>query len=127
MEYSLNVKRSRMTVVVNAIDGGNSPGLIQLRDVDRLVLASFILQRPSFFLMGEKLVLTAPTTTFVIVQGEAVTGSICDGSGTIVIDQMTVGVDPTMNGEHDYEICLDQTLLELGKQVTIVTATIDHG
>ena len=116
-----------MTAVLNAIDGGNSPGLIQLRDVDRLVLATFILQRPSFFLVGSKLELTAPTTTFVIEQGEAITGSICDGNGVIHIDQMTVGVDPTLDGVHDYEICLDQTLLELGKQVTIVTATIDHG
>ena len=127
MEYSLNVKRSRMTAVVNAIDGGNSPGTIELRDVDRVVLATLILQRPSFHLVGESLILTAPTTAFVAIQGEAVIGSISDGAGYIVIDEMTVGVDPTLDEVHDFEICLDKTLLELGKQVTIVSATIAHG
>ena len=127
MEYSLTVKRLRMKAVLDSIDGGNSPGSIMLRDVDRAVLATLVLQRPSFYLMGESLVLAAPTTTFVAIAGEALIGSIADGSGTIVIDNMTVGVDPTLDEVHDYEICLDTNLLELGKQVTIVTATIDHG
>ena len=127
MEYLLTVKRLRMKAVLDSIDGGNSPGSIMLRDVDRAVLATLVLQRPSFYLMGESLVLAAPTTTFVAIAGEALIGSIADGSGTIVIDNMTVGVDPTLDEVHDYEICLDTNLLELGKQVTIVTATIDHG
>ena len=127
MEYSFTVKRLRMKAVLDSIDGGNSPGSIMLRDVDRAVLATLVLQRPSFYLMGESLVLAAPTTTFVAIDGEALIGSIADGSGTIVIDNMTVGVDPTLDEVHDYEICLDTNLLELGKQVTIVTATIDHG
>ena len=127
MEYSLTVKRLRMKAVLDSIDGGNSPGIIQLRSGERVVLATLILQRPSFYLMGESLVLSAPTTTFVAIAGESLIGTICDGTGTIVIDNMTVGVDPTLDEVHDYEICLDTNLLELGKQVTIVTATIDHG
>ena len=127
MEYSLTVKRLRMQAVLDSIDGGNSPATIELRDAERVVLASLILQRPSFYLMGESPILKGPATAFVAVQGEAAIGSITDGSGNIIIDAMTVGVDPTLDETHDYEICLDDTFLQLGKQVTIISATIEHG
>ena len=40
---------------------------------------------------------------------------------------MTVGIDVTADQIHDFEIVLDDTALEVGKQVTIVTATLSHG
>ena len=127
MEYSLNVKRARMTAVLDAIDGGGGPGTIELRDVERAVLATLVLRKPSFHLVGDRLELAGPTTTFVAATGETVVGTITDGSGYVVIDELSVGVDPTIDETHDFEICLDQTMLELGKQVTIVSATIEHG
>jgi hypothetical protein len=127
MDYSQNVKRLRMKAVLDSIDGGNAPGTIELRDADRVVLATLLLSRPSFYLVGADLQMVAPTTTIIQITGRAAIGSITDGSGTIVIDNMTVGVDPTLDETHDFEIVLDTVDLEQGKQVTIATATIEHG
>jgi hypothetical protein len=127
MEYSLPVRRLRMTAVLNSIDGGGSPGSIQLRNADRVILATLLLTVPSFYLVGDDLVMTAPCTAFVAIQGQATIGTISDGSGNVIIDNMTVGEDVTEDEVHDYEIVLDDTSLQLGKQVTIVAATIEHG
>ena len=127
MDYTLNVKRLRMKAVLDSIDGGNGPGAIELRNDERVVLATLVMTRPSFYQVGEDLVLVAPTTAFVAIEGQAKIGTISDGSGTLVIDEMSVGVDVTQDGVHDFEIVLDTINLEVGKQVTIVTATIEHG
>ena len=127
MEYALPVKRLRMKAVVDSIDGGNGPGMIELRNAERVILATLILTKPSFYLVGDDLVLYAPTTAFVAIAGQANIGTISDGSGNLVIDEMTVGVDETEDGVHDFEIVLDTISLEVGKQVTIVSATIEHG
>jgi hypothetical protein len=127
MEYTLNVKRLRMKAVVDSIDGGNGPGRIELRDSERTILATLLLQRPSFYLVGDDLHLSAPTTGFVDIAGIASLGTISDGTGTLVIDEMTVGTDQTADNIHDFEINLDTTALEVANQVTIVSATIEHG
>ena len=127
MEYSLPVKRMRMMSVLNAIDGGGSPGTIELRSVDRIILATLLMTMPSFYLVGDDLVLCAPTSAFVAIDGQAVIGTISDGAGNIIIDNMTVGVDVTPDQIHDFEIVLDDNALMIGKQVTIVTATLEHG
>lgn len=127
MEYTLPVKRLRMTAVLNSIDGGGSPGSIQIRNVDRVILTTLPLTIPSFYLVGDDLVLTAPTTAFVAIAGTASLATISDGAGNIIIDEMSVGVDETEDNVHDYEIALDTVMLEIGKQVTIVAATIEHG
>jgi hypothetical protein len=127
MEYSLPVKRLRMTVVLNAIDGGGSPGVIELRNTERVILATLVLTMPSFYLVGDDLVLCAPTTGFVAIEGLATLATISDGAGNIIIDEMTVGVDITPDQIHDFEIVLDDNSLLIGKQVTIVSATIEHG
>jgi hypothetical protein len=127
MEYTLPVKRARMMQVLQAIDGGNGPGVIELRNEERVILATLLLTKPSFYLVGDDLVLCAPTTTFVAIQGRATIGTISDGSGNMVIDEMSVGVDETDDGVHDFEIVLDNVDLEIGKQVTIVHAVLEHG
>lgn len=116
-----------MKAVVDSIDGGNGPGSIQLRDPNRVILCTLLMTKPSFYLVGDDLQLCAPTTSFVSVAGDARIGTILDGSGNIIIDEMTVGIDVTEDEIHDFEIVLDTTILELGKQVTIVSATIEHG
>lgn len=116
-----------MTQVLYAVDGGNGPGAIELRDSERVILATLMLTKPSFYLVGADLQLCAPTTAFVAITGRAVIGTISDGSGNLVIDEMSVGVDTTDDQVHDYEIVLDNVDLEVGKQVTIVYATIEHG
>jgi hypothetical protein len=126
MEYSLTVKRLRMKAVSDSIDGGNGPGSIQLRDPNRVILCTLILTKPSFYLVGPDLQLVSPTTGFVTVRGDARIGTIMDGTGNIIIDEMTVGTDLTDDDVHDFEIVLDTTVLEVGKQVTIVSATITH-
>ena len=127
MDYTLNVKRLRMKAVLDSIDGGNGPGVIELRKDDRVVLATLVMTKPSFYQVGDDLVLIAPTTAFVAIEGQASIGTISDGSGNLVIDNMSVGVDVTQDGVHDFEIVLDNVDLEVGKQVTIVSATIEHG
>jgi hypothetical protein len=127
MEYSLTVRRLRMKMVLDSIDGGGGVGMIELRDASRVVLATLLLQKPSFYLVGDSLQLTGPTSAFVAIAGQAAIGTISDSQGNVVIDDMSVGVDVTEDAEHDYEICLDTVLLEIGKQVTIVYATIEHG
>ena len=86
-----------------------------------------MLQRPSFYQVGPDLQLCAPTTGFVSIAGVATLGTISDGSGILVVDMMTVGIDATQDEVHDYEIVLDNNVLEVGKQVTIVSATLEHG
>ena len=76
MEYSLPVKRARMTVTLNAIDGGNGPGVIELRNAERVILATLLLTKPSFYLVGDDLVLCAPTTAFIAIEGTAAIGTI---------------------------------------------------
>jgi hypothetical protein len=127
MEYSLPVRRLRMTSVLQSIDGGGSPGVIELRNAERVVLATLLMVIPSFYLVGDDLVLTAPTSGFVAIEGMATIGTISDGAGNIVIDNMSIGVDVTPDEVHDYEIVLDDAMLRIGKQVTIVTATLEHG
>ena len=127
MEYSQTLKRARMTQVMYAIDGGNAPGSIELRDAERNILATLILTRPSFYLVGADLYLCAPTTGFVMIAGMATIGTITDGSGFVAIDDLSVGVDQTADGIHDFEIVLDDNSLQVGKQVTIVSAVIEHG
>ena len=92
-----------------------------------MILATLVLTRPSFYLVGDDLQLVAPTTAFVAIAGVATIGTISDGSGTLVIDEMTVGVDPVDEDGRDFEIVLDDNNLTVGKQVTIVSATIEHG
>jgi hypothetical protein len=127
MDYSLNVERMRMQQVVLAIDGGSGPGRLELRNAERFVLATLLLPRPSFYLVGSDLQLAGPVTGFVTVDGQAVIGTISDGQGTVVVDNMTVGVDTTPDAVHDYEIVLDNNNLEDGHQVTITYAVIEHG
>jgi len=127
MEYTLPVKRLRMTAVLNSIDGGGSPGTIQIRNAERVILCTLLLTIPSFYLVADDLVLTAPTTAYVAIEGMASLATISDGAGNIIIDEMTVGVDETEDEVHDFEIVLDTVMLEIGKQVTIVAATIEHG
>ena len=127
MEYSLNVKRLRMKAVLDSVDGGNGPGILELRNTARDILVTLVLTNPSFYLVGADLVLCAPTTGFVAIAGTASIGTISDGSGNLVIDEMTVGVDVTEDQVHDFEIVLDEVHLEVGKQVTVVSATIEHG
>jgi len=127
MEYSLPVKRARMTVTLNAIDGGGSPGVIELRNAERVILCTLLLPMPSFYLVGDDLVMTAPVTGFVAIEGMATLATISDGAGNVIIDEMTVGVDVTPDQIHDFEIVLDDNALLVGKQVTIVSATIEHG
>jgi hypothetical protein len=127
MEYSMTVKRLRMQAVLYSIDGGNGNGAIQLRDANRVILCTLLMTKPSFYLVGADLHLASPATSFVTVGGNAAIGTIIDGSGNIIIDEMTVGIDKTDDQIHDFEIVLDDTALEVGKQVTIVTATLSHG
>ena len=127
MEYTLNVKRLRMRAVLDSIDGGNGPGTIELRNSERVILTTHVMTKPSFYQVGDDLVLISPTSAFVAIAGQAVIGTITDGSGNLVIDEMTVGVDVTEDNVHDFEIVLDNNNLEVGKQVTIVSATIEHG
>jgi len=127
MDYSLNVKRMRMQQVVLAIDGGGGPGRIELRNSEGFILATLLLSRPSFYLVGADLQLSGPVTGFVTVDGVASLGTISDAHGTVVIDNMSVGVDVTPDETHDYEIVLDTIALEDGNQVTITYAVIEHG
>jgi hypothetical protein len=127
MDYVLNVKRLRMQQVLNSIDGGNGPGMIELRDSARVILCTLVMPRPSFYLVGPDLVLCAPVSGFVSIAGVATIATISDGSGILIVDNMTVGVDVTEDNVHDYEVVLDTTTLDVGKQVTIVTATLEHG
>ena len=126
MDYSQNVKRLRMKAVLDSIDGGNAFGCIELRNAERVVLATLLLTRPSFYLVGSDLQMVAPTTAIIQISGQALIGTITDGSGILVIDNLTIGIDVTPDGIHDFEIILDTTALEQGKQVTITSATIEH-
>ena len=127
MEYAPNIERLRMKVVIDGTDGGGGPGYIELRDGNRTVLATLVLTKPSFYLVGSSIHLVAPTSGFVTVAGQAVVGTISDAVGNLVIDELSVGKDITDDEVHDFEIVLDNVNLEVGKQVTIVSASIDHG
>ena len=111
MEYTLPVRRLRMTVVLQSIDGGGSRGTIELRNAERVILSTLVMTNPSFYLVGDDLVLCAPTTAFVAIEGMATIGTISDGAGNIIIDNLSVGVDVTEDETHDFEIVLDDNML----------------
>ena len=101
-----------MTAVLNSIDGGGSPGIHRTSQRRARHPGDAVADRcRSFYLVGDDLVLTAPTTGFVAIEGMATIGTISDGAGNIIIDEMTVGVDTTEDEIHDYEIVLDDTAL----------------
>jgi len=120
--YNNTVKDSRMTQVLNAIDGGEGAGYIEICSAAyAAVLATIVLSDPCGTVGTQALTLTMPKSdTTAANTGTAAISRIKDSSGNIIISGLTVGTSGTV-------IILSSLAITAGDTVTLNSAVITHG
>lgn len=131
--YNVDVRDARMQAVIDAIDE-NGPGTIQFGDGAPPsmgnVLCIIDLEDPSF-------VLEAGTGTITmqlgaggtlegigILDGEATSAQIRDGTGRPIVTGMRVG---TITSDFDPEVVLNSTSIAISQTVTLMQGSLTHG
>lgn len=120
--YNTNVKNTRMTAVVNAIDAGTAAGVLEIGTTGMAsVLASITLSDPCGTVTGGVLTFDMPKSdTNADNTGTAAEARIKDSDGIVVISGLTVGTTGA-------NINLSSVGITTGDTVTINSATITHG
>ncbi len=121
--YSSSIVDARLQVVLTAIDGGSSNGIITLLDGGTTV-STLTLAKPSGSISGGVLTFFTPLTDAAAdATGSVTTGTITDSAGNVVAYNLSAGVtgsgaDITLfNG-------LNSTLITVGQTVQILAAQI---
>lgn len=90
--YPVSIINARLQVVVNAIDGGGSNGVLRVVDSGNVILSSITLARPSGTVAGG--VLTFAGTPLgdpsAAANGTAAAARVEDSNGNVVISGWTV-------------------------------------
>lgn len=120
--YATALKQARLQAVVDAIDAGSGPGVLQIGTTGMgTVLASITLGDPSGTPSGGTLTFDMPKSdTSADNTGTAAAARIRDSDGNDIVTGLTVGTSGT-------DIVLDTTTIVAGQTVTINSATITHG
>lgn len=120
--YNNDVKNSRLTVVVTAIDSGPSAGILEIGTAGMgTVLASIPLSDPCGTVLNGVLTFSAPRSdTSADNTGTAAEARIKNSTGTIIISGLTVGTSGS-------NINMTSVGITTGDTVTINSATITHG
>lgn len=118
--YNPPTKSARMQAVIAAIDAVGT-GTIEIGTVQMaVVLASFALQHPSFTEANGIITLVgAPLKSTAVAGGTAAAARIKNGSGTIIISGLTVGLSGS-------DINLNAVALNTTEEVTIASGAISH-
>jgi hypothetical protein len=120
--YSNSVKDARMNVVLAAIDAQTNPGTLEICTAAYgQVLAVLTLAKPSFSEAAQALTLLGVplTNPSAAAGGAAALAQIKDGSGTVVVSGLVVGVGTG-------EIQLVSTAIVVGQAVQITGGTLQH-
>jgi hypothetical protein len=121
--YATTLKNTRMNDVTAAIDV-SAPGSLKIYQSDGTTLLAVVpLANPAatgasggvLTFSGTPLTCSAATGT-----GTAAKAKVCDGTGAVVVDGLTVGTSAS-------DINLNSTSIVAGQPVTITSATITHG
>lgn len=125
VNYSTTVKNDRLTVVVNAIDAhATLPGTLEIcTTAYASVLAVITLNDPCGTVSAGVLtfdVTPVPEDSAANATGTAAIARIKDGSGTVVLDGLTVGTGSE-------NIVLNTTSIVTNDIVQITSASITHG
>jgi len=120
VSYAASLKTTRMQAVLSAIDAG-AAGTIEIGTANMAtVLAILPLQKPSFSLSGAVLTLLGvPISATAGASGTAANARIKDGSGNVIVSQLTVGTTGT-------DIILNSVAITSGQAVTLNSGTISH-
>lgn len=120
--YSLAAKNARLEAVVNTIDAGSGPGVLQIGTTAMgTVLATIVLDDPCGTVSGGVLTFSGfpRSDTSADATGTAANARIRDSNGNDVITGLTVGVAGS-----GADIILDTTSIDQFETVTLNTATI---
>lgn len=121
VNYNATLKDSRMTAVMNAIDGGPAAGYIEICSAGyAAVLATITLADPCGSVSSAVLTFTMPKSdTSADATGTAAIARIKDSTGTAVVSGLTVGTSVS-------DIVLTSVGITIGDTVTLTSATITH-
>ena len=121
--YNAALKTTRMTDVVTAMDAGASPAFMEICSAAyAAVLATITLADPSATVEGSILTFSGlpKSDTSADNTGTAAIARVKDSTGTIVIQDLSVGTSGT-------DIIVNSTSFTAGQTVTLSSATITHG
>ncbi len=124
VNYTANVKAGRMQVVVDQIDAGPGPGVLEIGSVGfSEVLATIVLADPCGTVTGNTLSFVTPRSdNSAAGSGTAVEARLRDSNGNDVVTGLTVGVSGSGS-----DITLDSVSITPGQTVSINTASLIHG
>ena len=121
IRYRASLRTTRMNDVVTDIDSGAGAGTLEICSASyAAVLAVLTLSDPCGTVSGD--VLTFSTITAdasADATGTAAIARIKNSSGTVIVDELTVGT----SGTH---VVLNSTSITAGQNVSISSATITH-
>ena len=110
-----------MQAVITAIDAQPSAGTIEVgTSLMASVLAVIPLVKPSFTESGGVITMASvPRSGTATAAGTAANARIKDGSGNIIVSNLTVGTGGT-------DIILNNATIAVGQTVTLTSGTISH-
>lgn len=121
--YNTTLKNARLQKVIDAIDGGSGAGHLKIGTAGMgTVLANIPLSSVCGVASGGVLTFsdTPLSDSSADNTGTAAAAAVYDGSGTLIISGLTVGVSAS-------DINLTSTSIVSGQPVTITSASITHG
>lgn len=121
--YSTTVKSNRMTQVLNAIDGGAGNGVLKIGTSGMgTLLVTITLAKPSGSVASGVLTFSGlPKNGTAVATGTAASAQLCDSTGTVVVDGLTVGTSAT-------DIIIDNASIATGQTVNLnAVSQINHG
>ncbi|MBN9504910.1 MAG: hypothetical protein J0I69_02695 [Altererythrobacter sp.] len=123
--YSTAAKTARMQAVIDLIDAGSGPGVLEIGTANmELVLATLTLADPSGTAAAG--VLTFDTDPAIEdpeadASGVAAAARFKDSNGNVIISGLTVGLK-----ESGADIELDNTNIAAGQEINLKTGEISH-
>jgi hypothetical protein len=116
MKYSPRVKGRRMQCVVDDIDAGDGPGVLQIGTAGmERVLVEISLARPCGAVENARLVFAdLPRSGRATGRGSPAAARILNSSGEVVVDELTAGPDDT-----DADVIVDRRVVSIGQVVVI--------
>jgi len=120
--YTDPIKDSRMQVVIDAIDAGVGPGILEIGTTGMAsTLITFTLNDPSGTKSAGVLTLSGlPLNANATATGVAAEARLRDSTNNDVITGLTVGTSGT-------DVIISSTSITSGQQYSVTSATFTHG
>ena len=120
--YPNAIKDSRMQIVINSLDAGAGPGILEIGTAGMAsTLITFTLDDPSGTTLNGVLTLAGlPLNANASATGTAAEARLRDSVNSDVITGLTVGTSGT-------DIIISSTAITSGQQYSVTSATFTHG